>query len=449
MKLRSNLFLKLFLGFWGIVLFTVTSSVLLERYISDNDDFHSRHEGKHPSRMMRHLFYDLKAQPLDELDNILNQLQKKRKINVLLINSEDKDIFSRPVDPRSLRIAKRLNHKNRRINKHSPNGLLLASKLYRADTGLLRAVITIPPPQASFSRSLQENLWLRLTLAMLISGVLCYTLSRLLTRRLRQLREAAQALARGKLDTPLSVRHWGADETDDLAQDFNIMAQQLQERITAQQRLLQDVSHELRSPLARLRLALALAEKDSVNLANHLQRIEQEAESLDELIAQLLDLPDHAITLDTYIDLVPLLKTLCEEAGFEGKADNKSIRLNTPLTQAELATAGDLLYKALGNVIRNAIKYTANDSTVEVALDKSERGVFVITVNDCGSGVPDAELPRLFDAFYRVDTARTRSTGGYGLGLAIAYRAITQHGGNISASNSDTGLCINIELPAG
>lgn len=300
------------------------------------------------------------------------------------------------------------------------------------------------PPRHNLLGLLGSYLWLRIGFAILISGLVCYGLSRLLTRRLKQLQLASRQLAMGDLDARLQVRESGGDETDELGRDFNSMAQQLQ--IEDQKRLLADVSHELRSPLARLRIALALAQESSGKSPENLQRIERETERLEELIGQLLASQAGALELDTHIDLVPLLRQLCSDANFEGAARGKSVELSHSIDPALVASSGDLLHKSLENILRNALNHSGANSTVRVTLDWHTQH-YRIRVEGQGGGVPEQDLARIFDPFYRTDSARSRETGGHGLGLAIARRAISRHGGQILAENSGRGLIVTVLLP--
>ena len=219
-----------------------------------------------------------------------------------------------------LQVAEQLRGRKRRAHLETSRERLLAHDVYRAELGHIRAVVSLPTGRSPVITTLGENPWLRVALAVLISGLICYLLSRLMTGRLKELRLASRRLAGGELEARIAVRESGGDETDELARDFNSMASQLQERVDAQRRLLSDVSHELRSPLARLRIALALAQEDRDNEAQYLQRIEHETERLEELIGQLLSSQGGNIELDTHIDLVPLLQQLCADANFEARA---------------------------------------------------------------------------------------------------------------------------------
>jgi len=225
------------------------------------------------------------------------------------------------------------------------------------------------------------------------------------------------------------------------------MAGQLQERMQAQKRLLGDVSHELRSPLARLRLALALAEKKPDNRQEYMERIERETERLEELIEQLLSSQAQQVPLDTPVDLVPLLDRLCSDANFEGQTAGKSFTFAAAHRSAPVASHSDLLRKSFENILRNALHHTADNSRVAVSL-QSEGDHYIVLIEDRGPGVPEQDLASIFDEFFRSDTARSRESGGVGLGLAIARRAIRQHGGTITARNTGSGLQIRVRLPA-
>ena len=226
-----------------------------------------------------------------------------------------------------------------------------------------------------------------------------------------------------------------------------VLASELQERMQAQKRLLGDVSHELRSPLARQRVALALAQDNPEKAASYLLRIEQETERLEELIGQLLASQAGEVQLDTHIDLVPLLQQLCSDANFEGSAQGKRCVLTCSVSEAVVASSGDLLRKSFENVLRNALHHTRPGTDVRVQLERSADD-FRVCVTDCGSGVPDNELNKIFEEFYRTDMARSRDAGGYGLGLSIARRSIVRHGGSISAENTSNGLAVTITLPS-
>ena len=224
----------------------------------------------------------------------------------------------------------------------------------------------------------------------------------------------------------------------------------------AQSRLLNDISHELRSPLARLNVALGLArQRSGAESASMLERIELEASRLNELIGRLLTLarledgeqrvPASPVRLDEVV------LTVAEDAEFEAQARHCHVHSSIPEGSWGVRGDASLLHSAVENVVRNAIRYTREGTTVEIGLEKianAKGAEAVVKVADCGCGVPADALEKLFQPFYRIDDDRGRLTGGVGLGLAITERAVRFHGGRVSASNrAEGGLLIEIRLP--
>ena len=294
-----------------------------------------------------------------------------------------------------------------------------------------------------------------LIIAVLSSGIVCYVLARYMTKPVSRLRAATQQLAAGDL-TARAGNPKGHDEIAGLVRDFDAMAERLETLVKAQSRLLNDISHELRSPLARLNVALGLArQRSGPESAAMLERIELEAGRLNELIGRLLTLarmedgeqrvPSTPVLLDEVV------LSVAEDAEFEAQA--RHCHVHSEIPEGNWAVRGDvsLLHSAIENVVRNAIRYTRDGSTVEIHLEKSETSrpaEAVIRVTDCGDGVPPDALEKLFQPFYRLDDARGRQTGGVGLGLAITERAVRSHGGRVKASNrAQGGLAVEIHLP--
>jgi signal transduction histidine kinase len=284
-----------------------------------------------------------------------------------------------------------------------------------------------------------------------VSGLFCYWLARYLTAPVTKLRAATQELARGNLRARVAPAFGNRrDELAALATDFDQMAEQIESLINGQRRLLGDISHELRSPLARLNVALELArQRAGEDAATALQRIEREAETLNEMIGQLLTLTrleNHSEAVEkTSLDLVPLVREIVDDADYEARNRNRSVRLESPDT-CNILGSEQLLRRAIENVVRNAVQYTEDGADVVVKLACADQAI--ITVRDHGPGVPAEALDKLFRPFYRVDEARDRNSGGTGLGLAIAERAVRLHGGKVEAANAATGgLAVTITLP--
>jgi two-component system sensor histidine kinase CpxA len=447
--LRGNLFIKIFLGFW-LVTITILGSWMFASHYFETRAPELRERGPHPAgrppRMVLSILYELQSLDEGRLTRTVEQAQQEHNITIYLLDRERGELLGRTVPPAVSDLAARLDGARRHARQRSEAGHMVAHEIFRRGHPPLRAVFVFGHPPGPIISALGGNLWLRIGLAVLVSGLACFALSRLMTNRLKELQQASRRLANGELDTRLQVRERGGDETDELARDFNSMASQLQERIQAQKRLLGDVSHELRSPLARLRIALALAQEGGGNPGQYLARIEHEAERLEELIAQLLSTQVRDIPLDAHIDLVQLLQQLCGDANFEGQGEDKRVLFSHDHQQVLVASAGDLLHKGFENILRNALGHTPPGSEISVELT-STPGQCRVTIEDQGPGVPEEELERLFDEFYRVDTARTREAGGYGLGLAIARRAVMQHRGELHAENTGSGLLIVVSLP--
>jgi two-component system sensor histidine kinase CpxA len=295
-----------------------------------------------------------------------------------------------------------------------------------------------------------------LMIAVLVSGIVCYVLAGYLTSDVRRLRAATQQLAAGDLsaraEAPKGRRR---DEIAQLVRDFNAMAGRLQDLVTAQSRLLNDISHELRSPLARLSVALGLAwQRAGADAHSALDRIELEATRLNELIGRLLTLARLEGGEDamrrTAIPLDQLVQDITLDADFEAQTRQCHVRCDV---QDEITVFGSvsLLHSAIENVIRNATRHTREGTDVEVQVAQESRNgkpEAVVRVTDRGPGVPQEALEKLFRPFYRLDDARGRQTGGVGLGLAITERAVRLHGGTVRAANRpEGGLVVEIRLP--
>ncbi len=295
-----------------------------------------------------------------------------------------------------------------------------------------------------------------LIIGIITSGLVCYLLSWYLTKPIMRLRTAARQLAAGDLTAragPASLMR--RDEISGLMRDFDAMAERLETLLKAQSRLLNDISHELRSPLARLNVALGLArQRADSHSTDMLDRIELEASRLNELIGRILTLArleEGEQVPQTPVPVDELVANVVEDAEFEAQARNCHVNATVPEGEWEVRGNASLLHSAVENVVRNAIRYTQEGTSVEVNMKMQARpgaSEAVIRVTDAGPGVPADALDKLFEPFYRLDEARGRHTGGVGLGLAITERAVRFHGGKVRAYNRDGGgLVVEITLP--
>jgi signal transduction histidine kinase len=284
-------------------------------------------------------------------------------------------------------------------------------------------------------------LWILLAIA-----VLAWVFTRNLVRPLRALRDTLDRFGKGDLSARTNSRR--RDEFGELSRTFDDMAARIETLLTAERRLLQDVSHELRTPLSRLGFAIELARRAPDRDAS-LDRIRKEVERLNQLVGQLLEVTraegdPGSRTLELF-SLDGLLGEIAADAGWE--AELRHVRILTRI-DTRLAVRGDreLLRRAIENVLRNAIRYAPESSTIRIHLDANEQGA-AIRVQDEGPGVAEENLHQIFQPFFREDSSRNGATGGLGLGLAIACRAIHLHHGKVRAANTKPGLMVEIELP--
>lgn len=295
--------------------------------------------------------------------------------------------------------------------------------------------------------------WLRILTPTLISFFLCLLLAHSFSKPVRLIKKAATKLGQGDFDTRVEGVSQLNGELGQLASSFNVMAEQLQQNQTAQRRLLGDVSHELRSPLTRLQMALGLAQQESTSTEGreqYLQRCQREIDRLDHMIENVLSLSRLENTLHTteseQVNMSALIKNIVNDEQFVADKKSINIAVNTPeniIIQADQT----LLTSAISNVLSNAVKYSPESSMIEVTLTTNKQHVTLV-ISDSGDGVPEEALAQLFTPFYRVNLARDRHTGGTGLGLAIAKQAITAHQGEIFAKNNAIkGLSVIIHIP--
>jgi two-component system, OmpR family, sensor kinase len=285
---------------------------------------------------------------------------------------------------------------------------------------------------------------------LLVSTIVCFLLARYLSDPIRHLRAATRSIAAGNLGVRVSSLMKGRrDELGMLALDFDVMAERLRALLASHRELLRDVSHELRSPLARLQIALGLARRPNANLEQEFDRIERETARLDELIGEILSLsrlddPARALVMEP-VNLEELIETQVDNARVEAEPRSIQVLIRA---MAPLSIPGDreLLYRAVENVLRNAVRFSPVGGLVEVAVERALEQA-LIRVRDHGPGVPEELLARIFEPFFCVASARDRESGGYGIGLAITARVAALHGGSVRAKNADGGgLIVEIAL---
>ena len=293
--------------------------------------------------------------------------------------------------------------------------------------------------------------------ALLIAALTSLLLARYISAPIARLRRASQGLAGGDLDTRVGApeRGWATDEVGVLSRDFDTMAERIQALVTDKETLLRDISHELRSPLARIRMALGLAQRKANDEAQaDLERIEQEAERLDALIGQIMTLARLRTQKEPVREPVRMdvmVRGIVDDARYEHP--KATVNLHCP---DRLEVSGDPrgIASAVENVVRNALAYAGDAGPIDVQV-APEAGDVVVTVEDRGPGVRPEELPRIFEPLYRADESRDHGaapagSAGQGIGLAITARVMELHGGDATAENrSGGGLRVTLRLPTG
>jgi two-component system sensor histidine kinase CpxA len=367
------------------------------------------------------------------------QTTLERAERLYVVDDEGKDLLQRPVpDFLQARVGRRA-FPQERGTREERLGLALSLSAQRPPFGLFGLFGSPETPVIAA------------TLTLLVSAAVCYLLARYLSAPIQALRNATHSIAAGDLTVRVAgVVGKRRDELANLAVDFDAMSVRLRALMDSHQTLLRDVSHELRSPLARMQIALGLARRPSANLPQELDRIEREAQRLDDLIGEILSLcrlddPARKMQLED-VHLEELLEQLCDNARVE--ADTRQVTL-TMQCDRQLQLQGDreLLFRALENVLRNAVRFSPDHGAVSVTAEPQPNGV-QISIQDQGPGVPAESLQRIFEPFYRVAEARDRDSGGNGVGLAIAARVVRLHEGTLSAANVVAGgLLVQIKLP--
>lgn len=450
-----SLFLKIFIWFSCIVLTVILFTFVGGEWMRHERTLHREHHSMDSivdaSGREAVEQYERGGQPV--LANYLDGVERRTNVRLFLFNSQIQELSGRRMPADAPEIARRV-FESQSSQLIERGRVPLRGRLVPSASGnqyALVAELQPPPPSWLFHPIVH------LLAAFALGALVCYGLAKYLTSPVTKLRAATRELAAGNLSVRVLPRLGGRrDELASLAADFDEMAEKIQILIESQRRLLGDISHELRSPLARLNVALELArQRSGVEAQTALERIQLEAETLNEMIGQLLALTRIESGAEhlqkTQFDLQSLVADVAKDADFEARARERTVKLGS--SEAVVVDGvPNLLRAAIENVVRNAVAYTAKGTTVDIDLkiddsgtgssDKSVR----IVVRDHGPGVPEESLTKIFRPFYRVDEARDREAGGVGLGLAIAERAVKLHGGSITAANAN-GLVVTITIP--
>jgi len=451
-----SLFLKIFLSYWMAQALFVVMAIIVTLAMRPSREI-SNLQALEP-KFLNEALQAYQSGGEDATRKYLGNLHENQHVRLFIFDDQGRELLGRKPHDWIERVRRGQVRTADSFWGHFGPGQALRQTL-TADNGRRYMVIIDLPPEEHPFFGPRGVPGLGILIAVISSGLVCYILALYLTSPIVRLRAATQQLASGDLTAragmPGSRRH---DEMAELMRDFDRMAERLENLVNAQSRLLTDISHELRSPLARLNVALELArQRSGPEASSALDRIDRETNRLNQLIQRLLTIA-RLEAGDESIEKIPvhleqIISEIAKDAAFE--AQSRGCRVEaTVVDDCVVVGSPGLLHSAIENVVRNAIRYTHDGTSVEVRL---ERGVgpqngtspeAVVRVTDSGPGVPEGALDKLFRPFYRIDDARGRQTGGVGLGLAITDRAVRLHGGTIRVSNRPQGgLMVEIRLP--
>jgi len=463
-----SLFLKIFLSYWVAQALFLVLAIIVTFAMRPSGEI-SNLQAQEP-KFLNETLQAYQAGGDDAARKYLRSVHDNQHVRLFVIDDQDHELLGRKLPDWIERVRRGQVHTADTFRGRFGPGQFLRQTLTADNGRRYMLIIDLPPEEHPFFGP-HGIPGLGILIAIISSGLVCYILARYLTSPIVQLRAATQKLASGDLTARAGMpgfrRH---DEMAELMRDFDRMAERLEDLVTAQSRLLTDISHELRSPLARLNVALELArQRSGPDARSALDRIDREASRLNELIQKLLTIARLEAGQESIekvpVDLELIIHEIAKDAAFE--AQNRHCEVDAKIVDdCVVMGSPSLLHSAIENVVRNAIRYTQEGTSVEVRLEQgvglsnptpqnsalNNDGVgkpeAVIRVTDSGPGVPEDALDKLFRPFYRIDDARGRQTGGVGLGLAITDRAVRLHGGTIRVSNRPQGgLMVEIRLP--
>jgi two-component system sensor histidine kinase CpxA len=461
-----SLFFKIFLWFWlGIVVLAammVVSAAWLRSRSADRVRWRQRNELTLHLRAQRESEI-LDRQGVTSVASDLRALEQNDSTRNYIFYENAHEVLGQTVPPLIRSVLSMLAQSSQTGPRLFGDGRIGGEKVV-GPSGQAYTVIVFFPPRPvlpnALSRFLFEDVgseeFFRLLAVLAVAGFFCYWLARHITRPIDKLRSAARQIANEHLDVRVDQEVLSReDELADLGHDFDRMAERINTLVTAQRRLLSDVSHELRSPLARLNIALALARQNANDETfEHLDRIELETNRLNELIGQLLTLARADSGVDfqrkEVFDLGTLVQEVAADSNYEARSRNCTVKFSSYFG-CLVEGAPEMLRGAVENVVRNAVRHTAEGTDVEIALQclpVTTGSNAVIEVRDHGPGVPTQELAQIFRPFHRVVNGSRPGIDSTGLGLAITEHTFRLYGGKVTAANApEGGLVVTLELP--
>ncbi|MBE0407209.1 sensor histidine kinase [Psychrobacter sp. AOP22-C1-22] len=485
-KIRLTLFWRLFLSLLLAILFTALSSILIERWLNERA-LNARMEVQIERLLIKRELVVVALQT-GEIQRVRQLYQDDRGfMNQISIYDEQGMLVFPKYNQRQHRKGK---YQSNFRDNIAPQNLMADKPTKNEDRGnpdLINTIINIDQlrkiadtpvtlpngetliiqlrPNLPFNEvvALQRgNFEVRFLLIIIFSTLVCAWLSRTMIRRMRHVQHTVRQLINGNYQTDPSLINLGSDELGLLAKDVAKLADRLVDSELARKQMLSDISHELRSPLARLEVATELTRDFAPNAERYLDRIDKESTRMNELIEQIIHIQSLQMQQYSMIDsekeqvnLIDLISDISQDVRFEFQNKNVTLEWQPSINEEDYWTFGNhkQLHSALENVIRNAFIHTLNDSAVTIKLVQIKQdhriSAVQISVADEGPGIADEDVLRIFEPFVRLDSARQRQTGGYGLGLAIAHAVIIAHKGKIKAYNRtdhQKGLVVQIEL---
>lgn len=451
--MKSRFFWKIFLWFWLAMLVIALTTAFFSNYVIRQHYMPLKNNALISAYTVATKEIYMYAGPRGVVD-LFQRFYQESGAELYLINERGKSVltYEFPDTPNFILSLLQRNTPPEAFYKKGP--WMLGPQISTFDGHEYRILAKLPPARGILDKNNLLMWWTRFTIAFIIISVICYLLSLYITRPIRKLKTAAMEIGKGNLEVRVANQLSSkVDEIADLATEFDRMAAQLQNLLDVQTKMLHDVSHELRSPLTRLQVALELAQRQQgQNLEKAFDRIGLECERLDELVGEILSWSRLQVLRKPPkkpIELVKFLTQIIKDANYEFMSLATKAELVCELDSLITLANERLLRRAIENVLRNALRFTEVGTPVQVHLRLVTKEQWVyIDIDDGGPGVPEQELKNIFMPFYRLQGRQKNQQANYGLGLAIAEQAMKIHQGHISAKNREPqGLSVCLRFP--
>lgn len=455
----SKIYFKIFLWFWLVMIIAVVLSSLVSHWYQLGADKHLAANQEDPyegygGRILKEIVSDAVNYSLADVREGMQHMPGWTTRHIFFITEDGTDVMDRPLSDNHQAFIKHITPEQPFFRKRHKNMTMYGRRFQLVDGAEVILIADLPNDQLFAWKLFFHNIWTFLLTSILISGIACYFMARYIMRDFGILKDATMRLAEGDWNARVTEQLCsGHTEFSSLATHFNYMADNLQKSMLEQKRLIKDVSHELRSPLARLQIALAIAQqKANDEITDELERIKEAADYLNDVISNILSLPvvdQQSWQLEDIVELSTMLSVIAEQNSQEAKDKQVSIDFDNGVGEALVMSRGNTLVSVFDNILRNAIRYTRENTQIQIQLARKDRDHYAIRVTDNGPGVDESDLTGIFEPFFRTCEARDRESGGYGLGLAIAKRTVLLHKGKIDAFNNKgtPGLTVEILLP--